>query len=172
VGNRYIYYSLFQMAGPNLTPVPPEAIYWISKSCLRTTVWNCSAGLRIAIMRQINFVVIFVICLALVLFGIENAAPATIHVIEGRDLSAPLSIELILAMGLGAVLAWVFSVWNRLQYGVQAGQQLQERDERIQELEEDVQRYKVELEEQQRLLPASPTAQSDDDEIEVTEVYS
>ncbi|MGG6295852.1 LapA family protein [Leptolyngbya sp. AN02str] len=120
-------------------------------------------------MRQINFVVIFVICLALVLFGIENTEPAVIHVVQGVDLKAPLSIELILSMGIGAVLAWIFSVWTRLQNMLESGRKLQERDDRIQELEQDVQRYKVELEEQQRLLPASkPQAE----EIEVTEVYS
>ncbi|GAB4146379.1 MAG: LapA family protein [Cyanobacteria bacterium J069] len=120
-------------------------------------------------MRQVNFVVIFVICLALVLFGIENTEPAVIHVVEGLDLKAPLSIELLLAMGLGAVLAWVFSVWNQIQKLMESGRELQQRDVRIQELEQDVQRYKVELEEQQRLLPASqPTAQ----DVEVTEVFA
>jgi uncharacterized integral membrane protein len=66
-------------------------------------------------MRQINFVIIFVICLALVLFGIENTDPAVIRIVKGIELQAPLSVELILAMGIGAVLAWVFSVWTQLQ---------------------------------------------------------
>lgn len=119
-------------------------------------------------MRQINFVVIFVICLALVLFGIENTEPAVIHVVEGVQLQAPLSIELLLAMGIGAVLAWVFSVWTQLQHMVESGRELRQRDSRIEELEQDVQRYKVELD-QQRLLPASqPTTQ----DVEVTEVFA
>lgn len=105
-------------------------------------------------MRQVNFFVIFVICLALVLFGIENTEPAVIHVVKGIQLQAPLSIELILAMGLGAVLAWVFSVWTRLQHLLEAGKEVRARDERIQELQEDVERYKAEIE-QQRLLPAA-----------------
>lgn len=105
-------------------------------------------------MRQVNFFVIFVICLALVLFGIENTEPAVIHLVKGIELQAPLSIELILAMGLGAVLAWVFSVWTRLQHLLETGQEVRSRDERIQELQEDVERYKAEIE-QQRLLPAA-----------------
>lgn len=105
-------------------------------------------------MRQVNFLVIFVICLALVLFGIENTEPAVIHLVKGIQLQAPLSIELILAMGLGAVLAWVFSVWTRLQHLLETGQEVRARDERIQELQEDVERYKAEIE-QQRLLPAA-----------------
>jgi uncharacterized integral membrane protein len=122
-------------------------------------------------MRQVNFVIIFVICLALVLFGIENTEPATIHVIKGTDIQAPLSVELILAMGMGAVFAWVFSVWNQVQRILESRKELQQRDLRIEELEQDVERYRVELQEQQRLLPA---AKSIDDteatDAEATEV--
>jgi uncharacterized integral membrane protein len=106
-------------------------------------------------MKQINFVVIFVICLALVLFGIENTTPTTIQIVKGVSLQAPLSIELILAMGVGALLAWVFSVWTRLQRMVEVGKEVRNRDTRIQELEENVERYKAEIVEQQRLLPAA-----------------
>ena len=120
-------------------------------------------------MRQINFVVIFVICLALVLFGIENTEPVVIHITRGIQVQAPLSVELLLSMGIGAVLAWVFNVWIQVQRMMESGQEMQQRDERIHELEQDVQRYKVELEEQQRLLPAS-ASQADD--VEVTEVYA
>lgn len=119
-------------------------------------------------MRQLNFVVIFVICLALVLFGIENTEPAVIHLYKGTDLQAPLSIELLLSMGIGAVLAWVFSVWTQVQRMMSVGPEVQQREARIQELEENVQRYKVELEEQQRLLPASTSAEDAKD----VEVYA
>lgn len=120
-------------------------------------------------MRQVNFVIIFVICLALVLFGIENTEPAVIHIIEGVQLQAPLCIELLVAMGIGAVLAWVFSVWTQLQRMLDSGREIQQRDTRIEALEQDVQRYKVELEEQQRLLPASKTIV---EEAEATEVFA
>jgi uncharacterized integral membrane protein len=121
-------------------------------------------------MRQVNFVIIFVICLALVLFGIENTEPVAIRIVEGVQVQAPLSVELLLATGIGAVFAWVFSVWTHLQRVLESGKELQQRDVRIEELERDVQRYKVELEEQQRLLPASPS-RSDAEDVEVTEVY-
>lgn len=115
-------------------------------------------------MRQINFVIIFVICLALVLFGIENTDPAVIRIAQGIELQAPLAIELILAMGIGAVLAWVFSVWAQLQRAIDAGKDLRVRDVRIQELEENVERYKAEIEEQQRLLPAAKSHSGATDE--------
>ncbi len=106
-------------------------------------------------MRQVNFVVIFVISLALVLFGIENTDPTVIHIVQGIDVEAPLCVELIVAMGIGAVLAWVFSVWVQVQGYFGGRQQVEQRELRIQELERDVERYRVELEEQKPMLPAS-----------------
>lgn len=106
-------------------------------------------------MRQINFLIIFVICLALVLFGIENTESTVIHIVGDKQVQAPLSVELIIAMGIGAVLAWVFSVWSQLQRSMELGKEVQIREVRIQELEEDVERYKAEIQEQQRLLPAA-----------------
>lgn len=119
-------------------------------------------------MRQVNFVIIFVICLALVLFGIENTEPAAIRVINGVQFQAPLSVELILAMGVGAVLAWVFSVWAQIQRLIESNKELRSRDVRIQELETNVERYKAEIQEQQRLLPA---AQETTQDAESTEIY-
>jgi uncharacterized integral membrane protein len=116
-------------------------------------------------MRQVNFVIIFVICLALVLFGIENTESTIIHVVQGVQLEAPLAIELILSMGIGAVLAWVFSVWTQLQKSLDTGKEVQQRESRIQALQDDVERYKAEIQEQQRLLPAA--AKSDDVDAEV-----
>jgi uncharacterized membrane protein YciS (DUF1049 family) len=106
-------------------------------------------------MRQINFLIIFVICLALVLFGIENTESTVIHVVKDIQLEAPLSVELIIAMGIGAVLAWVFSVWSYLQRSLDVNKAVQVQEIRIQELEQDVERYKTEIQEQQRLLPAA-----------------
>ncbi|MBE7380795.1 MAG: LapA family protein [Leptolyngbya sp. SIO1E4] len=112
-------------------------------------------------MRQVNFVVIFVISLALVLFGIENTDPAVIHIVQGIDIEAPLCIELIVAMGIGAVLAWVFSVWVQVQGYFGMGKQVEQREIRIQELEQDIERYRVELEEQKPMLPASKASENE-----------
>jgi uncharacterized integral membrane protein len=106
-------------------------------------------------MRQVNFSLIFVICLALVLFGIENTQIVSINVIQGVELKAPLAIELILSMGIGAIMAWVFSVWSGLQSTLTTQQVLGEREEEIEVLQADLERYKAELEEQQRLLPSA-----------------
>lgn len=119
-------------------------------------------------MRQINFLIIFVICLALVLFGIENTEPTVIHIVRNVQVQAPLSVELIVAMGIGAVLAWVFSVWTQVQRTMEVRQEVMNRESRIQELEQDVERYKAEIQEQRRLLPAAQTIQ----DAEATEVYA
>lgn len=111
-------------------------------------------------MRQLNFVLIFVICLALVLFGIENTEIVSIKIFEGLELKAPLSVELILAMGVGAVLAWVFSVWVQVQSTLSTQEAMGEQEEQIEELQADIERYKAELEEQQRLLPSVSSGSS------------
>ena len=111
-------------------------------------------------MRQVNFVLIFVICLALVLFGIENTELVSIKVIEGIELKAPLSVEIILSMGVGAVLAWVFSVWVQIQSTISTREATEDQEEQIEELQADIERYKAELEEQQRMLPSVSSGSS------------
>lgn len=109
-------------------------------------------------MRQVNFVVIFAISLILVLFSLQNIEPATIKLYKGVSLTAPLAVELILAMGLGAVFAWVFSVWAGVQRIIESRQeqeQLQTQEVQIQELQQDIARYRAEVEVQQKLLPSS-----------------
>ena len=113
-------------------------------------------------MRSLNFFLIFLICLALVLFSIENTEPTAIQVIKGVQIKAPLCVELIVATGLGAVLAWLFSLWSRMQRTLASRQeirQVREKQQRIQELEQDIERYKAEVEAKQPLLEsAEPTS--------------
>ena len=113
-------------------------------------------------MRSLNFFFIFLICLALVLFSIENTEPTAIQVIKGVQVKAPLCVELIVATGLGAVLAWLFSLWSRMQRTLASRQeirQVREKQQRIQELEQDIERYKAEVEAKQPLLEsAEPTS--------------
>ena len=108
-------------------------------------------------MRSLNFFLIFLICLALVLF-IENTEPTAIQVIKGVQIKAPLCVELIVATGLGAVLAWLFSLWSRMQRTLASRQeirQVREKQQRIQELEQDIERYKAEVEAKQPLLESA-----------------
>lgn len=111
-------------------------------------------------MRALNFFFIFLICLALVFFSIENTQPVAIQVIEGVQVKAPLCVELIVATGLGAILAWLFSLWSRMQRTLASRQELRqvrEKEQRIQELEQDIERYKAEVEAKQPLLESAET---------------
>lgn len=111
-------------------------------------------------MRALNFFFIFLICLALVFFSIENTQPTAIQVIKGVQVKAPLCVELIVATGLGAILAWLFSLWSRMQRTLASRQQIRqvrEKEQRIQELEQDIERYKAEVEAKQPLLESAET---------------
>ena len=111
-------------------------------------------------MRALNFFFIFLICLALVFFSIENTQPTAIQVIKGVQVKAPLCVELIVATGLGAILAWLFRLWSRMQRTLASRQELRqvrEKEQRIQELEQDIERYKAEVEAKQPLLESAET---------------
>jgi putative membrane protein len=89
-------------------------------------------------MRQLNFLLFFVLCFGLVLFSIENTQIAAINLIPGVQIEAPLSIELLLAIGTGAILAWIFSLWDQLQRQVEswkAQRELKQKNKKIEELE-------------------------------------
>ncbi|MCY7332455.1 MAG: LapA family protein [Pseudanabaena sp. CAN_BIN31] len=102
-------------------------------------------------MRQLNFVVIFVVSLALVLFSLQNTTPVSIQIVPQLKVEAPIAVELILSMGLGAVLAWIFSVWSALQKSIV----MRNKNVQIQNLQETVQNLNSEVEERKRLVSAS-----------------
>lgn len=66
-------------------------------------------------MKALNFSLIFLLCLALVLFSLENSQPTAIAIVRGVEVEAPLAVELIFAMGIGAVLVWLFALLSKLQ---------------------------------------------------------
>ncbi len=115
------------------------------KPLAKICIWVLNA------MRQLNFVVIFIVALALVLFSLQNTTSASIQIVPDLKVSAPIAVELILAMGLGAVLAWLFSVWSSLQKSIVT----RNKNVQIQNLQETVQNLSVEIEERKRLVSAS-----------------
>jgi len=116
-------------------------------------------------MRILNFFIIFLICLALVLFSLENTEPTTIQIIKGFQVKAPLSVELIIATGFGAILAWLFSLWSRMQRMLASRadtSQVRQKEQRIQALEQDLERYKAEVEAKQPLLESAASSSVED----------
>ncbi len=106
-------------------------------------------------MRQVNFVIIFIFCLAFALFSIENTELGTIHLIPGMEVQAPISVELLIAVGLGGALAWLFSVWTHLERLLWSGQKVRQKDAQIQQLESKIEQYQAQVESKQPSLSAA-----------------
>jgi len=110
------------------------------------------AVIRSLTVKQINFLVFFIFTLLLVLFALENTNGAVIQVIPGLEVEAPLSVELILAMGIGATVAWLFSVWTGVQTFV-AGLR---KTKQIQTLQRQVSELSIQVDERNKVLTSSP----------------
>ena len=109
-------------------------------------------------MKQLNFLLIFSFGLATVMFTLENTAPTTVHFLPGLSGTLPLAALLLLVGGIGAAAAWVFAVWTGVVRKVEALQNQSEyaaQQVRIQELENDLQRYRATVDAQLGLLPAA-----------------
>ena len=104
-------------------------------------------------IRQLNFVIIFILGLGLVLFAIQNSEPAIIQVLPNLEIQAPVVVEFLLAVGLGAVLAWLFSVWTQLQQHLLSSQKIRQKNVEIQQLQCKIEEYKGEIQSLKLALP-------------------
>ena len=111
-------------------------------------------------MPQINFVLIFVFGLAMVMFTLENTAATTVRFLPGMSTTMPLAVLLLVVGGVGATAAWVFAVWTGVTSNITAGEQSQAQQVQIQELQQDVERYRAAMDAQLSLLPASGESSS------------
>ena len=105
------------------------------------------------LMQLINLIIIFVVCLALALFSIENPEFAQVQLIPGMELQAPISIEFIFAIGLGAVLAWMFSVWANFQQFLASSGKIRIQNKRIKELESQLENHQADSQSSVLSLP-------------------
>ena len=62
------------------------------------------------------------------LFAIQNSEPVIITIPPNLELKAPVVVEFLLALGLGAVLAWLFSVWTQLQQNLISYQKVRQKN--------------------------------------------
>jgi lipopolysaccharide assembly protein A len=106
---------------------------------------------RASTMRQINFLVIFAAVMALALFALENPNLAVVQILPNLKFEAPIAIEVIGSMGIGATLAWLFSVWS----GIQKAIELSGKEKQITNLQKQVNEFHLKAEEKQRLMAAS-----------------
>ena len=71
------------------------------------------------------------------------------------EVQAPISVELLIALGLGGVLAWLFSVWTHLERLLWSGQKVRQKNALIQELESKIEEYQAQVQSLQPSLPAA-----------------
>jgi hypothetical protein len=116
------------------------------------------SAIALTTMRQLNFLLIFSFGLAMVMFTLENTAATTVNFIPGVSLTLPLAAMLLLVGGIGATAAWIFAVWTgviRKVETLQEQSELEAQQVRIQELENDLQRYRATVDAQLGMLPAA-----------------
>jgi len=109
-------------------------------------------------MRQLNFLLIFSFGLAMVMFTLENTEATTVHFLPGLNSTLHLAALLLLVGGLGATAAWIYAVWSGVVNKVETLQNESARaaqQVKIQELENDLQRYRATVDAQLGLLPAA-----------------
>jgi uncharacterized integral membrane protein len=100
-------------------------------------------------MRQIDFLILFAVLVAIALFSMQNSGSVAITVLPGYVVEYPLAIELLAAAGVGAVFAWVYGVWLKMQFMMEArdkNQQLKEKEAQISKLNQLVAEMKTSLE--------------------------
>ncbi|MDJ0771825.1 MAG: LapA family protein [Mastigocoleus sp. MO_167.B18] len=113
-------------------------------------------------VRQLNFVIIFILGLGLVLFAIQNSEPATIQILPNLEVKAPVVVEFLLAVGLGAILAWLFSVWTQLQQNLISSQKVRQKNMEIRELKSKIENYQEEVQSLKLALPPADEMQTKD----------
>jgi uncharacterized integral membrane protein len=109
-------------------------------------------------MKQLNFLLIFSFGLAAVMFTLENTASTTVHFLPGLAATLPLAVLVLVVAGIGATAAWIYAVWSGVVKKVETLQDVSEKEAqqvRIQELENDLQRYRATVDAQLGLLPAA-----------------
>ncbi len=126
-------------------------------------------------MRLLNFLLMFLICLALVLFSLQNTELTTVKVIDGIELEAPLALELMVATGVGAAIAWLFSLWSRIQQMLLSRDKvrlIRQQEKRIQELEQGWEPYQAKetpklLSQAEAVLEPTEKTETDGDAVPV-----
>jgi uncharacterized membrane protein YciS (DUF1049 family) len=100
-------------------------------------------------MVVFDFLIIFVTCLGLALFSLENTQEVALKILPQLEIQVHLAVALIVAMGIGATLAGLYMFWikvrNHLQFNRQK-RQIKDREQQIEKLKEDIESRQIELE--------------------------
>ncbi|MDJ0576415.1 MAG: lipopolysaccharide assembly protein LapA domain-containing protein [Xenococcaceae cyanobacterium MO_234.B1] len=96
-----------------------------------------------------DFLIIFVTCLAIALFSLENTQDVALKILPQLEIQVHLAVALVVAMGIGATLAGLYMLWIKLKNNLEftrQKRQIKQREKQIQELKQDMENRQAELE--------------------------
>lgn len=96
-----------------------------------------------------DFLIIFLTCLIIALFSLENTQDVTLTIFPQYEIQVHLAVALVVAMGIGATLAGLYILWLKLKSNLQlTGQkrQIKQREKQIKELKKDMADRDAEIE--------------------------
>ncbi len=96
-----------------------------------------------------DFLIIFVTCLVITLFSLENTQDITLKILPQSEIQVHLAVALVVAMGIGASLAGLYMLWIKLKSNLQftrQKRQIKKREKEIQELKQNMESREAELE--------------------------
>ena len=96
-----------------------------------------------------DFLIIFVTCLIITLFSLENTQDITLKILPQMEIQVHLAVALVVAMGIGATLAGLYMLWIKLKSNLQftrQKRQIKKREKEIQELKQNMETREAELE--------------------------
>ena len=96
-----------------------------------------------------DFLIIFVTCLAIALFSLENTQDVALKILPQLEIQVHLAVALVVAMGIGATLAGLYMLWIKLKNNLEftrQKRQIKQREKQIQELKQDMEDRQAELE--------------------------
>ncbi len=96
-----------------------------------------------------DFLIIFVTCLAIALFSLENTQDVALKILPQLEIQVHLAVALVVAMGIGATLAGLYMLWIKLKNNLEftrQKRQIKQREKQIQELKQNMEDRQAELE--------------------------
>ena len=89
-------------------------------------------------MRLINIILWIGLVLGVGGLSIENSAPVTLKVIQDIEVEIPLFIALLGAMGLGALVVLISTVWSEVRQFNVNRQTIDQQSKKIRDLEQTI----------------------------------
>ena len=116
-----------------------------------------------------DFLIIFLTCLIITLFSLENTQDVTLKILPQSEIQVHLAVALVVAMGIGATLAGLYMLWIKLKSNLQLSRQkrqIKKREKEIEELKQNMESRDAELEQLRQDKLALESVEKNQDLIE------